>query len=60
MAHANLGHALAGKGDAVMAARTYRRALAMGPDHEVAEEVLKALETLGVRAKDEDEDHDER
>ena len=60
MAHANLGHALVGKGDAVMAARSYRRALAMGPDHEVAEEVLKALETLGVRAKDEDEDHDER
>jgi Flp pilus assembly protein TadD len=60
MAHANLGHALVGKGDAVMAARSYRRALAMGPDHEVAEEVLKALETLGVRAEDEDEDHDER
>ena len=50
MAHANLGHALAGKGDAAMAARSYRRALALDPDHEVAEEVLKALEKLGVRA----------
>jgi Flp pilus assembly protein TadD len=60
MAHANLGHALAGKGDAVMAARTYRRALAMVPDREVAEEVLKALETLGIHVDDEDEDQDER
>ena len=56
MAHANLGHALSGKGDAVMAARSYRRALAMDPDHEVEEEVLKALEKLGARAGDEDED----
>ncbi len=59
MAHANLGHALAAKGDAVMAARSYRRALAMNPDHEVEEETLKALETLGVR-RFEDEDEDER
>jgi Flp pilus assembly protein TadD len=55
MAHANLGHALAGKGDTVMAARSYRRALALDPDHEVAEEVLEALEKLGVRAEDEDD-----
>jgi Flp pilus assembly protein TadD len=55
MAHANLGHALAGKGDAVMAARSYRRALAMDPDHEVAEEVLEALEKLGVPPEDEEE-----
>jgi hypothetical protein len=41
------------------AARSYRRALAMGADHEVAEEVLKALEKLGVRAEDEDEDEDD-
>jgi Flp pilus assembly protein TadD len=59
MAHANLGHALAGKGDAEMAARSFRRALAMDPDREVGEEVLKALEKLGVRAEDEDEDQDE-
>jgi tetratricopeptide (TPR) repeat protein len=59
MAHANLGHALAGKGDAVMAARSYRRALSMDPDHEVAEEVLKALEKLGVRTEEADEDQDE-
>jgi tetratricopeptide (TPR) repeat protein len=59
MAHANLGHALAGKGDAAMAARSYRRALAMGADHEVAEEVLEALDRLGVRAEDEEEDEDE-
>jgi Flp pilus assembly protein TadD len=55
MAHADLGHALAGKGDTVMAARSYRRALALDPDHEVAEEVLEALEKLGVRAEDEDD-----
>ena len=60
MAHANLGHALAGKGDTVKAARSYRRALALDADREVAEEVLKALETLGVRADDEDEDEDDR
>jgi tetratricopeptide (TPR) repeat protein len=59
MAHANLGHALAGKGDAAAAARSYRRALEMGADHEVAEEVLKALEKLGVRAEDEDEEKDD-
>jgi tetratricopeptide (TPR) repeat protein len=59
MAHANLGHALAGKGDAVMAARSYRRALAVDADHEVAEEVLRALEKLGVRADDEEEDGEE-
>ena len=59
MAHANLGHALAAKGDAVMAARSFRRALATGADREVAEEVLKALEKLGVRGTDEDRDEDE-
>jgi tetratricopeptide (TPR) repeat protein len=59
MAHANLGHALNGKGNAAMAARSYRRALAMDADHEVAEEVLKALEKLGVPAEDEDEDEDD-
>jgi tetratricopeptide (TPR) repeat protein len=59
MAHANLGHALNGKGHAAMAARSYRRALAMDADHEVTEEVLKALEKLGVRAEDEDEDQDD-
>jgi Flp pilus assembly protein TadD len=59
MAHANLGHALAGKGDAIMAARSYRRALALDPDQSVAEETLKALEALGVRADDEDEDEDD-
>ena len=61
-AHANLGHALAGTGDATEAARSYRRALATNPDHEVTEEVLKALEKLGVSADaagdDEDEDED--
>jgi Flp pilus assembly protein TadD len=56
MAHANLGHALAAKGEASMAARSYRRALALDPDREVEEETLKALETLGVRADDEDDD----
>jgi Flp pilus assembly protein TadD len=55
MAHANLGHALAGKGDPVMAARSYRRALAMNPGHEVAEEVLNALEKLGIPAEDADD-----
>jgi tetratricopeptide (TPR) repeat protein len=60
MGHANLGHALAAKGDAAMAARSYRRALAMDADHEVAEEVLKALEKLGVAAEDEAEDEDDR
>ncbi len=58
MAHANLGHALAAKGDPVAAARSYRRALEMDADHEVAEEVLKALEKLGIRPDDEDEDDD--
>jgi tetratricopeptide (TPR) repeat protein len=56
IAHTNLGHALAGRGDARMAARSYRRALALDPDHTVAEETLEALEKLGVRADDEDED----
>ena len=59
MAHANLGHALAARGDAVMAARSFRRALATGADRDVAEEVLKALEKLGVRAADELRDEDE-
>ena len=35
-----------------MAARSYRRALALNPDHEVEEETLTALEKLGVRADD--------
>ena len=42
-----------------MAARSYRRALALNPDHEVEEETLKALEKLGVRADDADEDEDD-
>jgi hypothetical protein len=42
-----------------MAARSYRRALAMGPDHEVAEEVLKAMEKLGISADEADEDEDD-
>jgi len=58
MAHANLGHALAGKGDAVLAARSFRRALSMDPDHAVAEEVLLALEKLGVRSDADDGDED--
>jgi tetratricopeptide (TPR) repeat protein len=58
MAHTNLGHALAAKGDAGRAARSYRRALALDPDPAVAEETLEALEKLGVRADDEDEDED--
>ena len=56
IAHTNLGHALAGKGDAIMAARSYRRALSLSPDQEVEEETLKALEKLGVRADDEDDE----
>ena len=56
IAHTNLGHALAGKGEAIMAARSYRRALELDPNHEVAEETLTALEKLGVRADDQDED----
>lgn len=56
MAHANLGHALAAKGEVIMAARSYRRALALGPDREVETETIKALETLGVRPDDEDDD----
>jgi tetratricopeptide (TPR) repeat protein len=59
MAHTNLGHALAGKGDVVMAARCYRRALALDPDYTVAEETLNALEKLGVRADEGDEDEDD-
>ena len=58
MAHTNLGHALAAKGDASRAARSYRRALALDPDRAVAEETLEALEKLGVRADDEDWDED--
>ena len=59
MAHVNLGHALAGKGDVAGAARSYRRALSMSPDRVVEEEALEALEKLGVRPDDEDEDEDE-
>jgi Flp pilus assembly protein TadD len=59
MAHTNLGHALAGKGEVVMAARSYRRALALDPDYTVAEETLNALEKLGVRADEGDEDEDD-
>ncbi len=55
MAHTNLGHALAGKGDAIPAARSYRRALGLDPDHAIAEETLQALEKLGFRADDEDD-----
>ena len=58
MAHVNLGHARAG--DAIRAARSYRRALAMDPDPSVAEEALEALEKLGVHPDDEDEDEDDR
>jgi Flp pilus assembly protein TadD len=58
MAHTNLGHALAGKGDVGLAARSYRRALALNPDKSVAEETLEALEKLGVGANGEDEDED--
>ena len=60
MAHANLGHALAGKGDVAMAARSYRRALAASPDHEVEEEVLKAMEKLGIPVDEPDEGEDDR
>ena len=56
MAHANLGHALAAKGDARMAARSYRRALELDPDPEVAEETLEALQKLGTRGEDEDDE----
>ena len=56
MAHANLGHALAAKGDARMASRSYRRALELDPDPAVAEETLEALEKLGTRGEDEDEE----
>ena len=41
-----------------MAARSYRRALALNRDKSVAEETLDALEKRGVRAGDEDEDED--
>jgi len=58
MAHTNLGHALAAKGDATLAARSYRRALALDPEPAVAEETLKALEALGVGADDADDDDD--
>ena len=56
MAHVNLGHALGGKGDATLAAQSYRRGLDLNPDPEVAEEALKALERLGVRRDADDED----
>ena len=56
MAHLNLGHALAGKGETVKAARSYRRALALGPDREVEEEALQALEKLGVADQSEDDE----
>jgi Flp pilus assembly protein TadD len=55
MAHANLGHALAGRGDTVLAARSYRRALGLDADHQVTEEVLDALEKLGVPAENDDD-----
>ena len=58
VAHLNLGHALAGKGDTALAARSYRRALALSPDREVEEEAIQALEKLGVPAANDDEDDD--
>ena len=39
-----------------MAARSYRRALALSPDQTVAKETVEALEKLGVDVDDEDED----
>jgi hypothetical protein len=56
MAHTNLGHALAAKGDVIAAARSYRQALALSPERSVEEETLEALEKLGVRDVDEDDD----
>jgi tetratricopeptide (TPR) repeat protein len=56
MAHTNLGHALAAKGDTVAAARSYRRALSLSPDHTVEEETLEALDKLGPQGLDEDDD----
>ena len=58
MAHLNLGHALAGKGDTALAARSFRRALALSPDREVEEETLQAMEKLGVPVEEDDEDDD--
>ena len=58
MAHANLGHALAAKGDVPSAVRSYRRALALDADHDVVEEVLNAMETLGVPVDEVDEAED--
>jgi Flp pilus assembly protein TadD len=56
MAHTNLGHALAATGDVPGAARSFRRALALNPDREVAEETLRALERLGPLDEDEDDE----
>ncbi len=42
-----------------MAARSYRRALALDPDRAVEEEALEALQKLGVSADGEDEDEDD-
>ena len=60
MAHTNLGHALAAKGETTRAAQSYRRALDLGPDREVAEETLAALEKLGAGPGDEDPGADDR
>lgn len=57
MAHTNLGHALAAKGDVAAAARSYRQTLALSPERSVEDETLEALEKLGVR--DVDEDHED-
>jgi Flp pilus assembly protein TadD len=57
MAHVNLGHALGGKGDANGAARSFRRALALSPDQTVEQEALEALEKLGVRPDDDEDEH---
>jgi Flp pilus assembly protein TadD len=56
MAHTNLGHALAAKGDVAAAARSYRQALALSPERSVEQETLEALEKLGVRDVDEDDE----
>jgi tetratricopeptide (TPR) repeat protein len=59
VAHLNLGHALAGKGDIALAARSFRRALALSPDREVEEETLQAMEKLGVPVEGDDEEDDD-
>jgi tetratricopeptide (TPR) repeat protein len=56
MAHTNLGHALAAKGDVVAAVHSYRRALRCSPDRAVEQETLEALDKLGVRDIDEDDE----